>query len=219
MSPAELRGLFGSYPDLSKKASMEAYMKNRFVFAGLPNPVRKALQKEFTDYWKQRSEAEVRIVVYELWQMPERELRYTAIELLYAIRRKWTQETLEFIEYAIGTDAWWDTVDSLAGKCAGVYFQSFPGFKAQTLERWIASPDFWFNRSAILHQLAYKKQTDTGWLEKSILPHTGSGEFFLQKAIGWALRQYARTDALWVTRFCDRHTLKSLSRREALKHL
>ncbi len=219
MQVNQLREQFFAYPDLSKREWMENYMKNRYPYVGLPNPIRKALEKDFISLWKQQEMGEIGPVFRELWQQPEREFRYTALELLYATRKKWTEGTLALIEHAIATDAWWDTVDTLAGKCAGEYFLKFPGKREKTLHKWIASADLWFNRAAILHQLGYKKRTDTEWLRETIIPQLGSKEFFIQKAIGWALRQYARTDALWVADFCDEYPLKPLSRREALKHL
>jgi 3-methyladenine DNA glycosylase AlkD len=110
-------------------------------------------------------------------------------------------------------------VDVLGPKVLGAYFLSFPKERDSWIARWMASPIFWHQRLCILFQLGYKSKTDLALLSQVILALNSSKEFFIQKAIGWVLRQYARTDAEWVLDFVENHALAPLSKREALKHL
>ena len=113
--------------------------------------------------------------------------------------------------------SWWDTVDATA-KYVGVFFKKHPHLTKPTTLRWITSDNRWLQRMAIIFQLAYKKETDVDLLFEYVLRKADSEEFFIQKAIGWALRQYAKIDAAEVKRFVEVTDLKPLSKREALKH-
>jgi 3-methyladenine DNA glycosylase AlkD len=117
------------------------------------------------------------------------------------------------------TKSWWDTVDSIAGGTVGVHFQRFPEVREKYLAKWRASDNFWLRRTAILFQLNYKKETDFDLLCEIIRENLDSKEFFINKAIGWSLRQYARVDPKAVTKFVKSTALHPLSRREAMKHL
>ncbi|HMP98599.1 MAG TPA: DNA alkylation repair protein, partial [Cyclobacteriaceae bacterium] len=115
--------------------------------------------------------------------------------------------------------SWWDTVDLIAAKMAGNYFRIYPEQKNKYIKKWRNSKNIWLIRSAILFQLKYKTETDFNLLSDIILQHQDSNEFFIQKAIGWVLREYAYTDAAKVKKLVQTHKLKPLSMREALKHL
>jgi 3-methyladenine DNA glycosylase AlkD len=117
------------------------------------------------------------------------------------------------------TKSWWDTVDSIAGGTVGVHFRRFPDVRAKYLAKWRASDNFWLRRTTILFQLNYKKDTDFDLLCEIICENLDSKEFFINKAIGWSLRQYARIDPKAVTKFVKSTSLHPLSRREAMKHL
>jgi 3-methyladenine DNA glycosylase AlkD len=117
------------------------------------------------------------------------------------------------------TKSWWDTVDSIAGGTVGVQFQRFPDVREKYLPKWRASDNFWLRRTAILFQLNYKKETDFDLLCEIIRENLDSNEFFINKAIGWSLRQYARIDPKAVKKFAKSTRLHPLSQREALKHL
>jgi 3-methyladenine DNA glycosylase AlkD len=123
------------------------------------------------------------------------------------------------MEYLIVTKSWWDTVDSIAGGPVGLHFKRYPEVLLTTLARWRQSENFWLRRTCILFQLDYKKETDFTLLCDIIRENLGSKEFFINKAIGWALRQYARVDAEAVRSFAESTPLHPLSRREAMKHL
>ncbi|MEZ4888313.1 MAG: DNA alkylation repair protein [Chitinophagales bacterium] len=121
------------------------------------------------------------------------------------------------MEFMIVHKSWWDSVDTTA-KWVGVFFKKYPTMTKPVTKRWITSDNMWLQRMAIIFQLAYKKDTDVDLLFEYVLRKSDSKEFFIQKAIGWALRQYAKTDANAVWRFVDVTDLAPLSRREALKH-
>ena len=126
---------------------------------------------------------------------------------------------IKTMEYMIVTKSWWDTVDSISGGTLGIHFKRFPDVKEKYLAKWRASDNFWLRRATILFQLKYKKETDFTLLSDIICENLDSKEFFINKAIGWALRQYAYTDPKAVKKFVKSTPLHPLSRREAMKHL
>lgn len=212
----ELIANFKQNQNPQQAVGMEKYMKNRFTFLGLNAPLRKELQKPFFNEIKNTNQALE--IVQELWDQPEREFHYAAIALLDLAKKQWDEETTLLIEAMIVSNSWWDSVDPLS-VIAGNYFLKFPNQKQTFINEWIQSNNFWLNRAAIIHQLPYKAKTDTDLLTRAIEPHTTSKEFFIRKAIGWALRQYARTNRNWVKEFVETHELSPLSVREALKHI
>lgn len=212
----ELIATFKQNRNPKQAVGMEKYMKNRFTFLGLNAPLRKELQKPiFAEINKSSTGLEI---VQELWNQPEREFHYAAIALLEVSKKHWDAEIILLIEAMIVSNSWWDSVDPLS-VIAGEYFLKFPSQKQTFINEWIQSNNFWLNRAAIIHQLPYKAKTDTDLLTRAIEPHTTSKEFYIKKAIGWALRQYARTDRFWVKEFVEAHELSPLSVREALKHI
>jgi 3-methyladenine DNA glycosylase AlkD len=139
--------------------------------------------------------------------------------LLGRFEKRIPENFITTLEYLILTKPWWDTVDALASHPVGTHFQRFPAVKRKYLGKWRKSKNIWLRRTAILFQLGYKKETDFDLLSDIIRENLGSDEFFINKAIGWALRQYAYTDPKAVRRFVRETRLHSLSRREATKHL
>ena len=215
----ELRESLKAFCNEEKRPWMEKYMKFKFPFIGVTSPDRSLVLKEFWPILKPKTNHELKEWVQFLWQLEEREYQYVAMELYFRNKKLWTSLDHEFIAFMVSTKSWWDTVDYIAANIAGEFFKLFPETFEKVMVKWIGSNDMWVNRTAIICQLKYRQKTNLEWLEKAILPHTGSKEFFHQKAIGWALRQYAKTDAQWVIDFVERVTLKPLSVREALKHL
>jgi 3-methyladenine DNA glycosylase AlkD len=155
----------------------------------------------------------------DLWSLPEREYQYTACELLGRFEKKLPPEFIDTIETLLTTKSWWDTVVTLAGNTVGTHFKRYPSIREVTLARWRKSEDFWLRRTCILFQLKYKSETDFDLLKAIIYENLGSQEFFINKAIGWALRQYTRVDPEGVRDFVAETPLSPLSAREALKWL
>jgi 3-methyladenine DNA glycosylase AlkD len=214
-----LNELFARNADPVRAAAMAAYMRNLFAFHGIMSTPRTELTRSFVAEHGLPAADDLDEVIRLLWMHDHRELQYAAMDLLLRLRKHLTPGHLELIEHCITNKSWWDTVDALAPRLAGWLYASHTAELAPDIERWIRAEDFWLNRSAIILQLGYKERTDTGLLTRAILPHIASREFFLQKAIGWALRQYSYTDADWVTDFVRTQTLAPLSTREALKAL
>lgn len=214
-----LKELFAANANPERAVQMSAYMRNQYDFIGLSSPQRKELVKELRKEHYPESNQELHSWVKLLWEQTEREYQYVAMDYLDRYGRLLKDEDINLFDYLIENKSWWDTIDITCGNYLGKFLKTRPELFQSTLKRYIHHEYFWFNRAAIICQLFYKKETNTDYLTKAILPHTESKEFFIQKAIGWALRQYARTNPEWVLAFVENHQLKPLSVREALKHL
>jgi len=193
-------------------------MKNKFLFLGIKKPKRAELTKQFLTEVAKSHGSKYPEVVLALWEMPEREFQYVAMDLLWKVKRHWQTEHVWLCERLIMSKSWWDTVDFLAVRALGEYLKDKPELLREKMSEWTRSRNLWLNRTAILVQLKYKSKTNKDWLLQAIEPHVQSKEFFHQKAIGWALREYAYTDLAWVKSTCEALPLSNLSIREALKH-
>ncbi|MCB0480584.1 MAG: DNA alkylation repair protein [Flavobacteriales bacterium] len=210
------------FEDLSNSeiaTKQRAYMRGQFDFFGLKQAERRTVFSEFIKDNELPPYSDLFEHVKWLYAHPQREYHYCAIELAMKYRKEWNSDFMSTMEFLITTNSWWDTVDYIATKLTGVFVLKRLDKQDELISPWILSTNLWLNRVAIIHQLNYKKYTNTSFLAKAILPHTHSKEFFHQKAIGWALRQYTRTDADWVIQFVEEHELKPLSKREALRLL
>ena len=216
---ASLRTLFGQNADPSQATPMKKYMRDQFEYLGIKTPKNVALQKEFYEEYGFPPLSDLDTILVDLWSLPQREFQYVAVGLLGRFNKQIPATFIKTIEYLLVTKSWWDTVDSIAGGTVGVHFQRFPEVREKYLAKWRASDNFWLRRTAILFQLNYKKETDFDLLCEIIHENLDSKEFFINKAIGWALRQYARIDPKAVKGFVKSTQLHPLSRREALKHL
>jgi 3-methyladenine DNA glycosylase AlkD len=148
--------------------------------------------------------------------MPQRECQYIAQEMAHRVIRKPAEADLQLFEYMVTEKSWWDTVDFIAANILGRYFKNHPDAILPAVEKWLASGNIWLQRSAILFQLKYKSELDTALLAATISPLIGSKEFFINKAIGWVLREYSKTNPQWVVNYCEQTDLNGLSKREAL---
>ncbi len=199
-------------------------MKSEMPYLGVQTtPLRHALRPLFANCVLESFE-QWRDTLLELWRGARyREERYAAIELAghSAYGSFQTLNALPMYEEIIVSGAWWDLVDSIAAHRIGGLLQHYPAEMAPVLRDWAAGDDIWKRRASILAQLGFKGSTDCELLYDCIRPSLGRPEFFLRKGIGWALRQYARTDAAEVLRYVRRHEklLSPLSRREALKNV
>ena len=214
-----LKILYHSQADPVAAAPMKAYMRNQFEYLGIKTPKRRQLLKGFITEHGLPELDDLAPILLDLWALPEREFQYTALGLLGRFEDKLPVEFIVTIETLLTYKSWWDTVDSLAGNTVGIHFKRFPAVRDATLGRWRISDDFWLRRTCILFQLGYKSETDFDLLKDIIRENQGSKEFFINKAIGWALRQYTRVDPEGVRAFVAETPLAPLSAREALKWL
>lgn len=214
-----LRAAFAHHTDAANASIMAAYMKHVAPFFGIKAPLRRALVKEHKHLYGPPPLDELPAIVRSAFACPEREMHHTAVDLLVAHARQLGPEHLPFLEELITTKSWWDTVDALAVNVVGVVLKGHPREIARWNKRWIRSSDKWLVRTAILFQNRWKDDTDRALLFANIERQAGHPDFFVRKAIGWALRQLAFTDPEAVRTFVRTHTLAALSVREAMKHL
>lgn len=208
-----------SIPD--KAAGMALYMKSAMPYMGVPSPAVRKTVRALTKEHPFTSVGELHATVSQLWAGASyREERYAAIMLTDSKLGRGEPALLPFYAVVIQTGQWWDYVDSVAPRLCELLQQDRSTMES-LLRDWSRHANFWFRRAAIIAQLAAKSATDTQLLSDVIGPNLGDREFFIRKAIGWALRQHARTDPDWVRHYVAAHEsqLSPLSRREALKHL
>ncbi|NHN30124.1 DNA alkylation repair protein [Paenibacillus sp. S3N08] len=196
---------------------MKQYMRNQFEFLGISSPARVALTKPWVKEFKGMVEDQLEQAVKMLWDLPEREYQYAAVSLLEEHKKKSGIDHIDLLEWLMINKSWWDTVDTIASHLVGSYFLRYPEQVAVYTEKWMVSGNLWLQRTALLFQLAYKKHTDVERLFSYIAMCKDSEEFFIRKAIGWALRELSKSDPQAVLRFVKQHTLSPLSYREALK--
>lgn len=195
---------------------MEKYMKNNFKFLGIKSVERRELSKDFLRKEKDIINWEE---VFYLWELEEREFQYIALDYLKARKKFLKIDDLENLLKLAKKKPWWDTIDLLAPLVGEAIFD----FKDKNKLMLDLSKDenMWLRRIAILHQLKFKEDTDEKLLEEIIKNNFGSKEFFINKAIGWILREYSKTNNIWVRNFLDEYksVLSPLSIREGSKIL
>lgn len=211
--------LFQENGDPNTAVGMKKYMRDQFPFLGIKSPLRSMILKELWQQYPIKKRSELLEFVEGCWALPEREFQYAAMEALWKYRRLLQEKDLALLTELITNKSWWDTVDFLAGKMGSYFFLRFPECLMNGPDQWVVSDHMWLNRSAILFQLNHKEKTDEKRLFSFINHHRQSDEFFIQKAIGWALRQYGKTAPEKVRSFVAKANLKPLSRREGLKHI
>jgi 3-methyladenine DNA glycosylase AlkD len=161
-----------------------------------------------------------REIAWELFNKEFRELQYCGIEILIKyLKNNYQKEDIKLIEKLLVTNSWWDSVDTIAKNILGHYLIEFPEETEKVIERFSNSKNMWLNRSALLFQLGYKKNTNYELLFSECEKHSKSKEFFIQKAIGWALREFGGTNPSLVINFVNATQLKPLSKKEALRKL
>ncbi|MCF2706721.1 DNA alkylation repair protein [Arcanobacterium haemolyticum] len=204
--------------DAGRAESMSAYMRGRFEFLGVASPERRRVtQPFFRD--ARRDDAVDWDFVVQCWAMSAREYQYVAADYLYAVRRKLNAEDFSRIRSLAALKPWWDSVDSLQKTVTYLVVNTREG--GEVMRRWSVDENFWVRRLAITHQLLRKEATDTELLSEILRANLGSSEFFINKAMGWALRDYSKTNPEWVRGFIERHqdSLASLTIREGSKYL
>lgn len=215
----DLTNAFEKAAVASDRMPMIKYMKGHFDFYGVRSPKRKELFREILKSNGIPPQQLAIKIILDLMNHPKREMNYAAIDLALRVQKKYSQpEDLQWIREIILTRSWWDTVDGIAPNILGKFLQNYPELRDPCLKDFIQSDNIWLQRSTLLFQLRYKQDTDQDILFTLCKSLSYSKEFFIQKAIGWALRQYAYTNKEAVYGFVEGHSLSNLSKREALKH-
>lgn len=217
----ELIVLFRANQNFEKQQQMEQYMRNQFEFLGLQAAERRTLANEFLKE-KSKEAREFGIdwkFIFLLWELPEREFQLTALDYLRRVENLLTLEDFPKLHKLVLSKSWWDTVDHLS-RYFGILVQKEP-LLLDEMKAWSVVDNIWIRRIAIIHQLNFKKSTNKEILREIILNNIEDEEFFIQKAIGWALRQYAKSNEDWVRKFVGsyQNELSKLSYREATKSI
>ena len=209
------------HADSHRALEMKAYMRNQFEFLGIQTPARRSIFKTLP---KLPKDAKLILqIAHELWEKPEREFRYVACDLLAKNVKLFKLDDLTLIKKLLQKDAWWDTVDSLSGAIGNIVLnEKLKGQNSQTLmDQWLLDSDFWVRRSAMIHQLGWRDKTDIKRLQQYALQLSSESEFFIRKAIAWALRDYAWQNPEFVRTFVNQNVsvFSNLTIREATKNL
>jgi 3-methyladenine DNA glycosylase AlkD len=216
---ATIRGALRDEADPARAPQMQAYMKSSMPYLGVAVPVVRRLTRRAAK-GRLGGLDDLRDTAAVLWrEATHREERYAATGLTGLPQAAGRLELLDLHREMVVTGAWWDHVDEVSHR-VGAMLRAHRQEVAPMISLWARDPDRWLRRTAILCQLGAKGDTDVGLLSEVIEANVADREFFVRKAIGWALREYARTDPRWVLAYVDAHpSLSPLSRREALKHL
>lgn len=214
----EIKQLFESQAQSEKALQMAKYMRNQFVFYGLPTPQRKQIYKDLLKQEKKNKQIDWEFLNL-CYQDEHREFQYLVGDYLQTMKAFLKYEDIAYIQKYVQTKQWWDSVDFLDRIIGdiGLYDQRVNDLMLE----WSKSEDIWMRRIAIDHQLCRKDKTNTQLLEKILVNNLGSEEFFVNKAIGWALRDYSKTNPQWVQSFIERHQdqMSSLSIKEGSKYI
>ncbi|GGS12804.1 hypothetical protein GCM10010252_60380 [Streptomyces aureoverticillatus] len=206
--------------DPVRAADMRAYMKDVAPFLGLTSPVRRDLARAVLAGTPRPDEADCAAIALRCWELPEREYQYFAVDYLRRHVKRCSSAFLPVARQLVTTLSWWDTVDALAAHVVGGLVAADPGLRT-AMDEWVEDDDLWVVRTALLHQLRFKDATDTDRLFAHCARQARHPDFFVRKAIGWCLREYAKTDPDAVRDFVGRHrgVLAPLSVREALRNI
>lgn len=197
---------------------MAAYMKYNFPFLGIPKPKLDSIIKPYIKAAAKLNDIDWDFI-FLCWDKNYREAQYAGVAYIFAIQKKLSDSDLDNLKSLIVTKSWWDITDGL-DKVIGSLSLAYPSINLAMLE-WSCSDNIWLRRVAIDFQLPLKEKTNTQLLENIILNNIGSGEFFINKAIGWSLRDYSKVNPKWVSYFLENHKehLSKLSIREASKYI
>lgn len=214
----EIKNIFQENKDEQNAVKMSSYMRNLFTFYGLPTPKRKTLYKELL-----KSEKKNKVIDWafldKCYKDEHREFQYLVMDYLSAMQKFLTFDDVPKIEKYIRTKQWWDTIDGFDRIVGNI---AFVDDRINNLMlKWSTDEDFWVRRIAIDHQLCRKEKTNIELLEEILVNNFGSKEFFINKAIGWSLRDYSKTNPDWVRAFIEKYKnqMDKLSVKEAGKYL
>lgn len=207
------------FPKNSTQAKgMAAYMKNKFIFCGVPTPERRALEKPFLQQSKALPLPELCQLITANFQKEEREYQYYAFDLALINLKRLTLDELELFLPLVGEKVWWDSLDSWR-KVYGDWTKAHLDQREIIFSWFFQHENFWYRRVAINLQLMFKEKTDPQLLSQALLFDLATEEFFIQKAIGWSLRDYSKTNPRWVADFIQRYPLSALAKKEGSKYL
>jgi 3-methyladenine DNA glycosylase AlkD len=207
------------FSDEETAIGMKAYMRDQFEFLGVKKPFREIVLKKFTSEFRSIPDKEWMLIVQQMWKLPYREFQYMAMEFCKVKSKNFQPEHLPVFEHMVTDKSWWDTVDFLASNLIGELFRRYPELIAPTIKKWTATDNFWLHRTAIIFQLKYGKNTDEKLLFQLCSRYAKEKEFFIRKAIGWALRQYSKSNPAAVKSFLEKQQLSPLSVKEASKYI
>ena len=215
-----LRSELQKSADPAKAAPMKAYMKNLQAFYGIPMPQRKKIWQSARKQFDLTSYKDYETVVKELWNGKFREELYLAMDIAMQYKVFRTDQAMPLYTFMLQSADHWDTVDAIASHLVGELVMQNRKHEVM-LKKWARSKNMWLRRTSLLAHLRHKRLTNIRLLEETILLLLDEKEFFIQKAIGWILRQYAYTDPKWVKQFVKKHAarMSNLAKREAMKHL
>ena len=217
---SQLEAAFNQNKNEENAFQMKKYMKDLFSYYGIKTTERRAIFHDLLKLYKQEISENYREIALTLFKKEYRELHYCGIEILIKnLKKNYRKDDIKLIETFLITNSWWDSVDTISKYLLGQYLIEFPNETEKVIERFSNSNNMWLNRSAIIFQLGYKKNTNYELLFSECLKHSQSKEFFIQKAIGWALREYGSVNPGLVLNFVNNTNLKPLSRKEAIRKL
>lgn len=203
-------------PTIAKQ--QKAYLRDKFEFFGIKTPERRMLSRPFIIKESLPPKQSIPEVIHILWQKPERDFQLFGLDLVQRLPISEPGD-LELFKYMVTHKSWWDTVDFIAVHPISKYFIAFPKSIPGIMDQWLQSNNLWLQRCTLIFQLKWKEKLDTSLLHHCIQSMQGSKEFFINKAIGWILREYSKTDPQWVRDYVANHELAPLSQREALRLL
>jgi 3-methyladenine DNA glycosylase AlkD len=220
----EIRRVLGAHGDPERAIGQQRYMKSEMPFRGITSAELTALLRPVLSEWGPTTRREWEASILQLWDGATfREERYAALAVARTrMARQWCDPAaLPLFRHLIVTGAWWDFVDVIAAHLVGQSLAQHRDAVSLVMRAWARDEDLWVRRTAVLSQLRHKADTDRELLREVIEPNLADPSFWLRKSIGWALREFARTDPDWVLVAVDGwgNRLSNLSRREALKHL
>lgn len=213
-----IKKLFETHSNPERAIQMAKYMKNQFSFYGIAAADRKNLYKDFLKTEKKQGTLDWAFLD-QCYADDHREFQYLAYEYLLAMKKQLSFEDISSIKSLIKKKSWWDTVDFLAQVVGNIALKD--SRVDELMLAWSQEENIWVRRVSILYQLRFKEKTNTTQLEQIILYCVGTNEFFINKAIGWALREYSKTNPDWVRTFLENHQVQmaNLSIREASKYI
>lgn len=216
----QLTSLLSKNSNIENASNMRKYMRGKFIYYGVKTTERRNILKQVIVDNKEELSRNVRELVLQLYNLPQRELHLCATELFEKLlKKKFIKEDILLIEQLITTNSWWDTVDFISKQVLGNYLTMYPVEIETVISKFSSANNIWLNRSTIIFQLGYKDNTKEELLFKQCNIHKHSNEFFIQKAIGWALREYGKTNPKSVINFVNSTSLKPLSHREAIRNI